>query len=356
MSEIYCKAPWTSVSYMPGGKYSPCCAWSGDTFNSREEMTEIVGGTFLRGEVPKECANPCPPNKAGWRGMYSEYETDYATHKINFLDFRNNNLCNLKCRSCGPEFSTSWSSELGVQDISLYNPVNVADMDLSECKQIYFAGGEPLLNPQHYQVLEKLIEQGADPAIMYSTNMTVLGAKSKHVKDLWPSFSFINIHASIDAVGKYAGIVRSGSDWDTVESNLKWVLTQPTCNIKIATVISAVNIWWLPELFEYFSWLSLDQFEPVLANVDAVIGLGSIPDQYRDSLIKMLQQSKFANHVNMRGAVDALHNQRYNATNWYRFLSQQLIQDNYRNEKWFDNLPVKHAVYKKTLQTGQTNE
>jgi len=356
MSEIYCKAPWTSVSYMPGGKYSPCCAWSGNTFISQAEMTETIGGAFLRGEVPKECANPCPPGRPGWREMYSKYETDYTTHKINFLDFRNNNLCNLKCRSCGPEFSTSWSSELGVQDISLYNPVNVAEMDLNECRQIYFAGGEPFLNPQHYQVLEKLIEQGADPAIMYSTNMTVLSAKSKHVKDLWPSFSFINVHASIDAVGKYAGIVRSGSDWNTVESNLRWVLAQPNCNIKIATVISAINIWWLPELFEYFSWLSLDQFEPVLANVDAVIGLGSIPDQYRDSLIKMLEQSKFANHVNMRGAVDALHNQCYNATNWYRFLSQQLIQDNYRNEKWFDNLPVKHAVYKKTLQTGQTNE
>lgn len=352
MNKIYCKAPWTSVSYMPGGKYSPCCAWGGATFNSREEMTETVGGAFLRGEVPKECANPCPPNESGWRKMYSEYETDYQTHKINFLDFRNNNLCNLKCRSCGPRFSTSWASEAGVEDISLYNPVNVADIDLSECKQIYFAGGEPLLNPQHYQVLEKLIAQGADPAIMYSTNMTVLGAKSKHVKDLWPSFSLINVHASIDAVGKYAGIVRSGSDWSTVESNLKWVLSQPNCNIKIATVISAINIWWLPELLDYFEWLSLDQFEPVLANADSVIGLGSIPDQYRPALINLLEQSKFAEKFNMQRAIDTLRNQRYNETNWYRFLAQQMIQDNYRNEKWFDNLPIKHNIYRETLQIG----
>ena len=97
MNKIYCKAPWTSVSYMPGGKYSPCCAWGGTTFNSREEMTETVGGAFLRGEVPKECANSCPPDADGWRGMYKNYDTDCKTHKINFLDFRNNNLCNLKC-------------------------------------------------------------------------------------------------------------------------------------------------------------------------------------------------------------------------------------------------------------------
>jgi sulfatase maturation enzyme AslB (radical SAM superfamily) len=352
MSEVYCKAPWTSVSYMPGGKYSPCCAWGGDTFASREEMTETVGGAFLRGEVPGECANPCPPDQPGWRGMYKNCQTDYKTHKIQFLDFRNNNLCNLKCRSCGPGLSTSWSSEAGVKDISLHNPVNVEEMDLSECKQIYFAGGEPLLNPQHYQVLEKLIDQGSDPAIMYSTNMTVLGAKSKHVENLWPSFSRIDVHASIDAVGKHAGIVRSGSDWDTVESNLKWVLTQSNCNIKIATVISAINIWWLPELLEYFTWLTLDQFEPVLANADSVVGIGSIPDRYRPALINMLEQSKFAEKYNMKRAVDALRNQHYNATNWYRFLAQQLIQDTYRDEKWFDNLPFKHDVYRETLQIG----
>ena len=71
---------------MPGGKYSPCCAWGGAQFNSREEMTDTVGGAFLRGEVPKECANPCPPNELGWRAMYKNYDTDYKTHKINFLD------------------------------------------------------------------------------------------------------------------------------------------------------------------------------------------------------------------------------------------------------------------------------
>jgi hypothetical protein len=66
----------------------------------------------------------------------------------------------------------------------------------------------------------------------------------------------------------------------------------------------------------------------------------------------MLEQSKFAKKFNMQRAVDALRNQCYNETNWYRFLAQQMIQDNYRNEKWFDNLPVKHNIYRETLQIG----
>ena len=351
MSNIYCKAPWTSVSYMPGGKYAPCCAWGGDTFNSREEMTEVVGGAFLRGEVPKECANPCKPDQAGWRSMFEGFDTDYKTHQIHFLDFRNNNLCNLKCRSCGPGFSTSWSSEAGVNDISLYNPTDVADMDLSQCKQIYFAGGEPLLNPQHYEVLEKLIAQGANPTLMYSTNMTVLGAKSKTVKDLWPAFSTVNVHASIDAVGKYASIVRSGSEWTEIEQNLDWMRTQPNVNIRIATVISAINIWWMPELLEYFSWMRPGQFEPVLANVGSIRGVSVIPMQYRAPLIEALENSKFRNHINVSAAIDALRTQDH-SNQWYQFLTQQLIQDNYRNESWFDNLPIKHDVYRKALEIG----
>jgi len=351
MSEVYCKAPWTSVSYMPGGKYSPCCAWGGSAFDSREEMTEVVGGTFLRGEVPRECANPCKPGQAGWRSMFERFDTDYKTHQIQFLDFRNNNLCNLKCRSCGPGFSTSWSSEAGVKDISLYNPTDVADMDLSQCQQVYFAGGEPLLNPQHYEVLEKLIAQGADPALMYSTNMTVLGAKSKTVKNLWPAFSTVNVHASIDAVGKYAGLVRSGSDWEAIEQNLEWMRTQSNVNIRIATVISAINIWWLPELLEYFSWMQSGQFEPVLANIDSTIGISVIPLQYREPLIATLENSKFRDHINVSGAITALKTQDH-SDQWYKFLTQQLIQDNYRNESWFDNLPIKHDVYRKALQIG----
>ena len=201
-------------------------------------------------------------------------------------------------------------------------------------------------------VLEKLIEQSADPSLMYSTNMTVLGYKNKHVQDLWPNFSQINVHASIDAVGKHAGIVRSGSDWDTVEQNLEWIKKQPNVNIRIATVISAINIWWMPELLDYFSWLSIEQFEPVVANVDSEFGLGSIPDQYRPQLIKTLEQCRFSEHSNIRKAVDALQNYPYNETKWYQFLAQQLIQDSYRNEKWFENIPVKHDIYRKTLKIG----
>lgn len=353
MSEIYCKAPWVSVSYMPGGKYLPCCAYSGSGFDTREEMTDKVGGAFLRGEVPRECLGSCQPNQNGWRDGFARFKTDFKTHKIKYLDFRNNNLCNMKCRSCGPQFSTSWASEAKQNHIVLHESVEIDDIDLSECEQVYFAGGEPLLNPQHYAVLEKLIAQGSRPTLMYSTNTSVLGFKNYHVKDYWPHFGPINVHCSIDAVGPYAEVVRSGTVWSDVAANLEWLRTQPNVLMRIATVISAINIWFLPSLLEYFDWLEDPHvFEPVLANTDSVIGLASIPYQYRDELLNTLTKSRHNKHYNMLRAIDALQQRNYNQENWYRFLSQQLIQDNYRNENWFDLLPVKHELYRETLQIG----
>lgn len=353
MSEIYCKAPWVSVSYLPGGKYLPCCLYNGSSFDTIEQMTETVGGAFLRGEVLRECLRSCQPNQKGWRDNFAKFDTDYKTHKIKYLDFRNNNLCNMKCRSCGPRFSTSWASEAKQNSVVLHEPVEIDNIDLTECEQVYFAGGEPLLNAQHYLILEKLIAQGSRPALMYSTNTSVLGFKNYHVKDYWPHFAPINVHTSIDAVGQYAEVVRSGTVWTDVAANLGWLRRQPNVQLRIATVISAINIWFLPSLFEYFDWLNDPHvFEPVLADVDSVIGLASIPYQYRAHLLEVLNQSKFNQHHNMLKAIDALQQKNYNQENWYRFLSQQLIQDNYRNENWFDLLPIKHEVYREAIQIG----
>jgi hypothetical protein len=83
----------------------------------------------------------------------------------------------------------------------------------------------------------------------------VTGYKDQKVADLWQYFEDIRLHASIDAVGKYAEIVRSGTDWSTVEDNLAWARQLPNVELKIAPVISAINIWWIDSLLDYFDWV-----------------------------------------------------------------------------------------------------
>ena len=352
MSEIYCKAPWTAVTYMPGGKFTPCCSWGGDHFDSPEQVRDVVGGAFLRGEIPQECMNSCPPEREGWRKMFQDYPTDLTSLQVHFLDFRNNNLCNLKCRSCGPGFSTSWASELGQQVIHLHEEVELGDIDLSHCQQVYFAGGEPLLNPQHYQLLEKLIAARVQPRVLYSTNMTVLGYKNKHVKNYWPKFNHVSVNASIDAVGEIAEIVRSGTKWSQIEENIAWCKSQSYVQLSYAPVISAINIWWIDQLFDYLSQQQVTEhaFQPVLANPDGAEGLGLIPWEFRDSLIAKLETAPHQ-HVNIDRAIDVLRTVD-NTQAWWKFTARQLMMDHTRGEGWFQHLPVQQQVYRKIFKYG----
>jgi len=350
MSEIYCKAPWTSVTYMPGGKFTPCCSWGGDHFDSPEQVRDVVGGAFLRGEIPQECMNSCPPDREGWRKMFRDYPTDLTNLQVHFLDFRNNNLCNLKCRSCGPGFSTSWASELGQSVIHLHEEAALHYVDLTRCQQVYFAGGEPLLNPQHYQVLEQLIATNARPHLMYSTNMTVLGYKSLHVKDYWPHFDIVNVNASIDAVGSIAETVRSGTKWSAIEQNLAWCREQSNVKLRYAPVLSAINIWWIDQLFDYLKDVTADEFQPVVANPDGAEGLGLIPHEYRPSLIAKLETAPHR-HVNIDRAIEVLRT--VDATSqWWKFVARQLMMDQVRGERWFQDLPVQQQVYRKIFKHG----
>jgi len=349
--KIYCKAPWVSACHMPGGKFAPCCQWNGKYFNSPEQVLQQVGGAFLRGEVPVECQSACDPNippgvpGRHYRTTFDQYQTDFESMTVQFLDFRNNNLCNLKCRSCGPMFSTSWSAEMGSVSHQ-YDPVDLIDMDLSQCQYIYFAGGEPVLNPQHYELLEHLMQNKIMPhQIKYNTNMTVLGTKNYSVKEFWPYFKRVLVMASIDAVGKNISHVRSGADWDKIEQNLNWMRAQPNVQVCVAPVISALNVWWLQDLFDYFDWLPEQDFSPTLVYSDGPYQLGLIPGPYRFNIIETMKASRFKNNPAIQTAIEELQTIDRSQELWPAFVAKQLLLDKRRNESWFDSLPFKREMF-----------
>jgi sulfatase maturation enzyme AslB (radical SAM superfamily) len=111
-------------------------------------------------------------------------------------------------------------------------------------EKIYFAGGEPLLTKEHYEILDALIACGnTDLEITYNTNFTMLTYQGRSVLDIWKQFSNIKIGASLDAEGDVAEYVRHGTNWNTVESNLKLVKTQcPHINFTVTSTVGLLNV------------------------------------------------------------------------------------------------------------------
>lgn len=249
-SNTFCMAPWLSVHTWPDGKTYPCCLWNSnepvgnindkslkEIWNNDTMKNTRVG--MLTGEKISSCRR-CYHleesgdnsyrqriNKSHWDKIHYIDDTDedgnLNSMNLHLWDIRISNFCNFKCRSCGLGLSSAWYSDtvaLGNKvDKALININDKASfMDMLEphyscVDEIYFAGGEPLIMPEHYQILDKLLELGrTDVNIRYSTNFSKLIYKGKHIFDYWKHFPNLELYISIDGVGKIGEYVRKGFD------------------------------------------------------------------------------------------------------------------------------------------------
>lgn len=198
---------------------------------------------------------------------------------LEYLDLRLGNLCNLRCRSCGPgdsslwvddyaklakpinnkivmnyyddreyelkETSTGW--EIDSNDFEWYNNQNfhnwIDKKILNGLSTIYFTGGEPTVNKHHMRILERIIEldKSNNTVLEYNTNMVAIPPK---LLKMWEKFKSVELGASIDAIGPLASYVRNPSNWNIIEKNCDKIGYGqiPTIVVGVATTISVLNI------------------------------------------------------------------------------------------------------------------
>ena len=253
--------------------------------------------------------------------------------KIRYWDVRFSNLCNFRCRTCGPVFSSNWYND----HVKLYNripDVNGIDMDRVEyaagneesmmqqmeehipyLEQVYFAGGEPLIMKEHYYLLEKLIEAGrTDVCIQYNTNFSELAFKDKHVFEYWKHFRTVGVGASLDGSGARAELMRKGTDWkQTVENRERMLKEVPHVDFYIAATISNMNVLHILDFHK--EWVELGLIKPKDFNFNICQG----PDWYRiDTLPKDFKENvvkpAYERHLEWLEPLDPLQR----ATNGYK--------------------------------------
>ena len=268
------------------GRETPMSAWN-------NEYMKDVRLTMLEGKIPASCAK-C--HKEEFNGVASKRIWETGTwvedgidlpelikqteedgtvpESLVYLDLRLGHTCNLKCIMCSPHDSSMWvadhkkvypifqAKELKEQmawnsdtfDNYWYeNPDFWKEMyaQIPNLKQVYFAGGEPLLIKEHKLFLEEIIRQGyADKILVrYNTNGLLV---NDEIIELWKKFKKVKVGFSIDAVGDRNYYIRYPSDWDTIERNLHKLDNTPNnIQVSIATAIQILNIKHLPELAKW---------------------------------------------------------------------------------------------------------
>ncbi len=213
-SKAFCIKPWVHLFVSQKGTVGPCClaSWEEDkTFGNvnTQSIDEIWNGEKIKKfrqamlqDKPDERCHQCYQNEAnGLRSkrktvnfLYADYlkwvnETkrngEVKNAKPIYWDIRISNLCNLRCRICGHHSSSSWYEDAKAMNTSNYDtkihkgPQNFEqlmkqlDFALDELEEVYFAGGEPLLMPEHLALITKLIENKKfNVKLRYNTNFS----------------------------------------------------------------------------------------------------------------------------------------------------------------------------------------
>jgi sulfatase maturation enzyme AslB (radical SAM superfamily) len=264
-----------------------------------------------------------------------------------YWDIRFSNLCNLKCRSCGHIFSSQWYQDqaklAGADWAKNHKVLNIAgrteeDMwsqllpHIDYVEQIYFAGGEPLLMEEHYNILEELVQRGMfHVRLIYNTNFTHTQLKDKSVFDYWKLFDSVSVGASLDGAEEYAEYIRKGCDWDQIEQNrVDMLRVCPQVDFYVSATLSIMNALHLPDFHR--NWVE----RGFIRHQDFNINILQDPDYLRIDIAgadyKREIEQKFNAHLEWLEPNDQLQR----ATNGYRSAVNFLnAQDNSQLQEKF---------------------
>lgn len=290
-NKVFCILPWIHSYIHTDGNVRLCCIsspsmgkldsntrWE-DIWNSQQYKE--VRKAMLQGEPLNPYCYQCynidaltPDNptsqRAGVNRAYERYvdtivQTTNAdgsldSMDIKYIDIRWNNICNFKCRMCSNEFSSLIAAEnlqftgttrfkTGSNDPVISVTANrpnflkeiLPHVNGIDC--IYFAGGEPLVTKEHYEILDYMIKQGLhDVRINYSTNLSKLKYDGWDVIEQWKQFKTVNVRPSLDSWGTRAEYIRTGTKWKTIEQNLHRLFKEcPHIEFSVASCVSAFS-------------------------------------------------------------------------------------------------------------------
>jgi sulfatase maturation enzyme AslB (radical SAM superfamily) len=277
------------------------------------------------------------------------------------LDIRLNKICNLKCRSCGPYYSSAIAQEFqeiySIKDEdSLSNKQRKEVLPeilsyLPKVKSIYFGGGEPLIMSEQYTMTKELINIGnTDVGLLYNTNFTNLTFKDTNILELWKNFTTVELAISLDGFGAVAEYWRHGTVWGDIEDNLERVkLETPHVKIFVASTVGIVNVENLI-LFQR-AWsnsnkLKLSQFSIRQIIQNSPMSIQVLPEHHKNRLTVIIQAHIKWCQANL---AEELANEWQDVYNFMlasdesyllpQFKEQTLLLDNHRNESFVEVFP-----------------
>jgi len=191
-----------------------------------------------------------------------------------------------------------------------------------------------LLTAEHYEILDALIACGnTNLEIIYNTNFTTLNYRGRSVLDLWKQFSNITIGASLDAKDAVAEYVRHGTDWSTIELNLKLVKSQcPHVKFTVTSTVGLLNVNSLIEFQQH--WHNSETLDISMFSQTIMLG----PEHLTVSALPLEHKQRLEQIINYHITWCKENNANRLAKQWHDVLNYMWSKDNSHHMTEFKRL------------------
>lgn len=337
-SDTFCYLPWTSLYMDPEGRARPCCEAAHTSMRSFDKniLNTLNNPKYIQlrkdlanGVKNKECNFCWYKEERGDRSLRQTQLKEYRLHSpnldieaitnddyslkeavITYLDIRSSNLCNYKCRFCSPVLSNSWVPiwrEMNPEKAPGHWPPNgVIEYEIpreeitkqiTNIRAVNLAGGEPVLMPGTYWLLEEFIKhKSTDINLSIISNTSRVEYGDKKILDLLKHFPRTSWTMSIDAIGERHAYLRSGiNDWDKVYKNSQKIIDSID-NTMVFCSVSWLNLYAAYDVFKLYH----DKVQKVFFNI--VLGpdhfaITALPQHEIDKAVAFYEE-KYELHQN----------------------------------------------------------
>ena len=400
---VFCVMPWTHFAVGTDGRVRPC-SWETERLQIDNQIYNVVDHDISKHESQPPIAqlkqNMLEGKKSDYCKRCYEQETlcgvskrtmetfnfqkDAAQKiannevvKINEIELRLGNMCNIGCISCGPGSSSFFVKEIdkknfdrenftksfnrqydyvkSQQNLDWYKNqefwTNI-EKHLENVTYIYLAGGEPTIIKENWEFLEKVIELGYAKNIKLGISTNLTNVQPRHI-EIYSSFKETRIYSSIDGYGDLNDYVRYPSKWSAISKNFKTLCKETDKNIvkfNVIPVISIFTIWKLDTLVEWIrsvekeTGANIDFGTHTLLRDPAYMSLLNMPDDAKYKALEVVE--RFAdyfveNDFQVNRLRDYIKNSigNGNTNNFYQGKKYTENFDKLRNNSWQDYVP-----------------
>mgnify|MGYP003117665645 FL=1 len=252
LDKNFCVIPWTGFELEPNGHVRNCIISKDKIGNIyKNNIQDILQSNtkikeeMLNGKYPSSCDGCFLQEKHRAKDFESissrlyyakeigpSISTTLFDSKNNFdlkhVDLRWSNACNQACVYCHPDYSSKWATELNkkiphdqeqIQQVKEYVFKNVKNL-----KNVYLAGGEPMLMKPNQEFLELLYKENPNVNLRINTNLS-----KTNTRIFEQLCKFENVHwtVSIETIEEEYEYVRYHGDWTAFLENLKVIKKLP---------------------------------------------------------------------------------------------------------------------------------